>query len=560
MGQPWPRQWLEAEAALLALPEPSIDAMTYTQTCVACGVEEEIANGTLGSYLHDLGKILSFRNDDVLSNLVVLQPNWATQAIAQVLDHDPIRLANGILHHRDLAQIWTKDVRGQRYERRLYPLLFRLMERFELSYQIDAGDLQRGATLSFIPLLLPYQPPTRPPWPSLPVKGQTQVEMIYRLNFVPAGIMSRFIVRTHHYTINDLHWREGVILEYKAHRALVELNPMQREITLCVQGVLPQNFFTLLMETMDDILSRFTGLTIIREIPCICHRQRNVEEACSRLYRYEDLLRSMEEHIPTTRCPDYPRQEISLPQMLYGIHISTHDQVIVDIQQSQQHLQRQLDAFQKLNVFGEKLDHLSELIGRQLTRQGNLLMSSMEIECPNTFLLLPKKSTLFNPKNWMSQPYRLVLLCQHPHHLHPVGDGYMLRQAEEWWVSVQPWLKHLVTLLKFGVPLAGQALGVVLDEAAFKNIHNGLSLIEEITKQLPEPSTFDTMDRRTTVPILRKEQDMTGAALRALHSYLQQVDPHRIWGGLERTITPEGHLLWLCPTHRAEYESRLLQI
>jgi hypothetical protein len=40
-----------------------------------------------------------------------------------------------------------------------------------------------------------------------------QVEMVYHLNFVPAGIMSWFIVRTHRYTQN-LHWREGVILEY----------------------------------------------------------------------------------------------------------------------------------------------------------------------------------------------------------------------------------------------------------------------------------------------------------------------------------------------------------
>jgi hypothetical protein len=44
-----------------------------------------------------------------------------------------------------------------------------------------------------------------------------------------------------------------------------------------------------------------------------------------------------------------------------------------------------------------------------------------------------------------------------------------------------------------------------------------------------------------------------GAALRALRDMLDEVDKNHVWGGLSRTVTPEGDILWLCDEHRKEY-------
>ena len=399
MGQQWPQKWLDVEALLSDRPEQHIDAETYVRCCAQCGVEEDIANGTLANYLHDLGKILYFRDEDLLSNLVVLKPNWVTRAIARVLDDTTVSEAKGIMQHAYLPQIWTRDESGHPYERYLYPILLRLMERFELSYQIEADSPGENATKSFIPLLLPHQPPLPlPPWPKVPLKDQSQVEMVYRLDVVPAGIMSRFIVRTHRYTKN-LHWREGVMLEYEKHQARVELNPILREIRLLVQGSLPQNFFNILVYTLNAILERFEGLTVRREVPCICHWKRGATEPCSRFYRYEDLVRYMEADLYSIRCFDNPLVEVSVPEMLYGIHSSTNEQVIVDIQRGQQEIQKQLIALNKLDILIEKVDQQSELIGRNFTRQWNLEMSKMEFECPNTFILTSSNGSHFNPKS-----------------------------------------------------------------------------------------------------------------------------------------------------------------
>jgi internalin A len=49
------------------------------------------------------------------------------------------------------------------------------------------------------------------------------------------------------------------------------------------------------------------------------------------------------------------------------------------------------------------------------------------------------------------------------------------------------------------------------------------------------------------------EQQAIGPALRALHSFLIQADSSKIWGGLDKTQTPDGNILWMCDLHRQPY-------
>ncbi len=563
MGQPWPNKWLQVEELLLARPEHHIDVDLYTQLCSTQQVEPELAKGTLGNYLHDLGKILYFRDDYVLNNWIILKPNWVTKAISRVLTDEATRKAHGILLHSELPRIWARDEEEQSYPSQLYPVFLRLMERFYLSYQIEADRPDDHSTRSLIPQLLPYQPPIDlPPWPKTPQKGQIQVEMIYRLDFIPAAIMSWFIVRTHRYSRN-LHWREGVVLAYQDHQARVELNLMKREIRLVAWGAQPHNFFTLLMNTMDVILARFQGLTVERRVPCICHWEREGKEPCSHFYHYEELVRRMEAKRYQIECPQ-TFARVSVPMLLYGIHTSTDRQVMETIQATLNEMRQ--EERQRFDVLSEGLkqqlvlvQQQSELIRRNFTRQWNLEMQRIEAECPGTFFLVPGSENIFNPKNWVSQEYILCLMCQHPSSPHQVGDGYKLRKAEEWWLTVSPWLNHLITFLKFAVPM-GKAIDAVYDPETVKQFQAHIDLLEEITKDIPGLTALEAMKPITAQTRIVEHQQAVGPALRALHSFLQEVDPQEVWGGLHKTLTPDGNILWLCGEHHREYEAKPLQL
>jgi internalin A len=569
MGQPWPGSWVQAEHRLLTLPDHHIDAGAYTGYCDECGIEPEIANGTLGSYLHDLGKILYFRDDQVLSNFVVLKPNWVTKAISRVLTDEVAKNVQGILSHADLPRIWASDDEGQSYEPYLYPIFLRLMERFDLSYQIDPERPGTPSSRSLVPQLLPYQPPTNlPSWPRLSVPDHVYVEMRYRFDFVPTGIIPWFIVRTHRYTQN-LHWREGVVLGYQDHQARVELNPNSRELRLVAWGVQPLNFFNILMSTLDLLLDRFEGLRIQREVPCICSWQDGAgspAEPCPRFYRYEDLERRMKAGRYEVECPESFRI-VSVLEMLYGIHISTHEQIIADIRRDQQRLlQEQQQVQQALALLPEMfttvkgLDQLTELIWRQMLRQWNYEMQRLEAECPNLFFLSLSTTGRWKrlrPKNWVSQEYLLHLICQHPPGPHPVGEGYSLREAKDWWLTMSPWFNHLMTVLKYALPV-GKALGGIYDATGLEQIQRQIALLEEINTRIPELSKLDSLNAAVPDPYLHRDQQVTGAALRALYQFLIKADASCTWGGLNKVATPDGNIFWLCEKHRQEFEAKPL--
>src|SRR5207248_4834036 len=130
--------------------------------------------------------------------------------------------------------------------------------------------------------------------------------------------------------------------------------------------------------------------------------------------------------------------DVSVPLLLYGIHTSTDEKIMEDIQRGQQQMAKRLDDLHKLDILVEKLNQQSELIARNFTRQWNLEMKKLEAECPNTFFLISGENKPFDPKNWVSRDYRLCLVCQHPPGSHRAGESYHLRKSREWWTTVGP--------------------------------------------------------------------------------------------------------------------------
>jgi hypothetical protein len=125
-------------------------------------------------------------------------------------------------------------------------------------------------------------------------------------------------------------------------------------------------------------------------------------------------------------------------------------------------------------------------------------------------------------------------------------------------VKVSPWLKYLITFLKFGVPFI-QEVGNIIDAVDFKQAEAQLKLLEQITEDLPELT-----DEESTSPekknLHTSLEQTTGPALRFLHSFLKETDPQQFWGGLQRIITPDGNILWLCSKHATPYEVQPLSL
>ena len=85
---------------------------------------------------------------------------------------------------------------------------------------------------------------------------------------------------------------------------------------------------------------------------------------------------------------------------------------------------------------------------------------------------------------------------------------------------------------------------------------NQLDLMKELVKKLPEVEDRSEPEfRRYSEKSHDPRDPIAGSALRALRQLLDDKDPDHTWGGLNRTTTPEGHILWLCDYHRQQYRN-----
>jgi hypothetical protein len=138
------------------------------------------------------------------------------------------------------------------------------------------------------------------------------------------------------------------------------------------------------------------------------------------------------------------------------------------------------------------------------------------------------------------------------------SKGYDLRQTKDWWIKVSPWLKCLIELLKFGVPLAGRLLNIT-NEEIYKQHEKQIDLLEQIVEDIPKMVEYDPSSLAERHSLGGFEQSI-GAALRVLHSFLKEADPNQYWDGLQKVVTEDGNIFWLCEEHARPYQVRPLQL
>lgn len=306
MGDRWIPSWRTVREKLesSATNKNQIPYNEYLTICKENGIGENAAN-ILSGYLHDLGVILHFQKDPLLMNTVILDPEWGTRAVYKVLDARAVIERRGIFLLSDRATIWKKE---DGYPPDLHETLVRLMTNFELAFKIE---IEPDEYKYLVAELLPMQP-IEFEW-----NYGDNLEFQYQYNFMPAGVMSRFIVKIHHYIEKDddgnpMCWRLGVILERENTRAYVRLFKDDKRIEVRIVGEDKAGLLQVIREKFASINKRFKKLEIIENIPCRC------PEDCRYLFRYDYLKKARNRGKTTVTCQESV-QDIPVLTLLEGI-------------------------------------------------------------------------------------------------------------------------------------------------------------------------------------------------------------------------------------------------
>ncbi len=270
VGDVLPTVWVDIRRKLEGLDRNYISFDEYKAICKELGLDEEKAE-FLSRYYHDLGIILHFTDNPILREIIFLRPDWATNAVYKVVDTPQIQNNNGQFHFVDLEIIWKG------YAEDKFAHLLELMKRFELCFQIPVSQTY------IVPELL------RPSKPDFEWNYVNNLRFEYRYDFMPSGIITRFIVRTHDIIKGCFYWKNGVILERENTEALVISDRIRRRISIWVSGDKHRELLAIIRREFDYIHKTLNNPDVKEMIPCIC--SQCVMDRKPYFYDYETLCR-----------------------------------------------------------------------------------------------------------------------------------------------------------------------------------------------------------------------------------------------------------------------------
>ncbi len=286
-GDELPKEWVDIRKALEARKEEyHISYDQYVEICVAHGLNQKKAD-FLSQYFHNLGVIVHYPKDPLLKKIVVIDPDWAVDAVYNVLDTRTVEQNNGKFCNEDLEVIWS----DAKYKRKL-PELLAIMKRYELCFALgNSGEY-------IAPELLPANPKKYQA-----IEKSARLTFIYQYEFMPAGLLTRFIVKIHKLIEKELFWRHGVIISIDNARAAVIEEEQNRQIRIDIEGDKEnkKGLLAIIRKEFSGIYEDFNRKIKYDElVPCNCDECRDPDGE-SHFFKWEMLKKCPKER-KTVMC------------------------------------------------------------------------------------------------------------------------------------------------------------------------------------------------------------------------------------------------------------------
>nr|WP_321409581.1 COR domain-containing protein [uncultured Carboxylicivirga sp.] len=303
IGDKLPKVWLDIRTKLEALESNYISIDEYLSICNQNGLSNKRAL-FLCQYFHDLGVFLHFQDDNLLRNIVFLKPEWATNAVYKILDSKEVIKKDGEFDSELLDTILYE------FEREKRPYIVRLMKKFELCFEVQSDTY-------LIPELL------SPEKHEFDWNYNSNLRFEYQYDFMPAGIMARFIVRTRNMVHEKTFWKNGVIIQRENTRALIMSDYYSRKLNIWIHGDNASFLLEIIRKELDAIHVSLNYPDVPEKIPCNCPDCINSETP--HLFNYQFVRRvGVENTFKTIPC-EVSARGVNVHNLLGLYHISNSE-------------------------------------------------------------------------------------------------------------------------------------------------------------------------------------------------------------------------------------------
>ncbi|MCJ8269195.1 MAG: hypothetical protein MJK04_07300, partial [Psychrosphaera sp.] len=300
VGDELPKAWVDIRNSLETKKAlHHISYQQYVDICAGYKLTEEQAD-FLSQYFHDLGIIVHYQKDPLLKKMVVIDPDWVVDAVYNVLDTPAVEQNNGKFCHQDLEDIWQDD----KYKDKL-PELLAIMNRYELCFQLGNSGIY------IAPELLPANPKAYNP-----IEPEGRMTFIYQFEFMPAGLLTRFIVKIHKLIVEELFWKYGVNVAVDGAKASIIADEQKRQIRVDIEGKKDNKkaLLAIIRRDFGDIFDDFNRKVNFDElVPCNC-QQCSFLENSPHFFKWQSLLNYKSKGRNTIVC-DKSCEDVNIEQL-----------------------------------------------------------------------------------------------------------------------------------------------------------------------------------------------------------------------------------------------------
>ena len=294
--------WFAVKTKLEEMEANYIGYNEYQQMCEVEQVTDELSQQTLLGFLHDLGIVLHFHDHPILEDTNVLNPEWVTRGIYQIVNSNELFQRKGELERSALTHILP----AADYPRSKHQFILDMMRKFELCFDFAESAGERF----LVPDLLSREEPYTGEW------GDS-LAFQYHYDILPGSVISRFMVRMHAYIHQKTYWRNGVVLisDDGQNRALIKADTEDRKIFIHISGR-PETrslFLAIIRADFRKIHATIPKLNLKEVIPLPGHPDVTID--------YADLLKLRERGITTYYYPKADA-EINVNQLLDGLDLA----------------------------------------------------------------------------------------------------------------------------------------------------------------------------------------------------------------------------------------------
>jgi len=591
MPQPWPASYQQAEKAVRERAENKtyISRTELYDLFKNAGVQSD-GFETAARIFGDMGIFTHFPDSIDLQDFIVLRPQWLTRAISLAMEDEYLIQHRGEMDLRMLKKLWDQDYPG------MYPRFYSCMKEFELCY-----PLENRSDLALVPLRFSYDKPAIN-WEDIPNAKERFIEYQFDIT-PPAGLMSRFIVKTHHLIVKTsalpmgVYWRSGVFLEngegeYKS-QALCTWEEDKRILRIQVKSILPQNMVEQLNFVANAVFSFFEGLHPIRYYGCI----KPHEVPCEKVHKERVVAYYLAKN--TDILCDEGDHSVNPLDLIFGLHsFAQHEDIreIIRKENAKQteelinrsglnilavsnRLQKIYDQVLKLKSDVAPSPALHMSFQQNIREFLNAIDKEKKHQTPRIFTIIPKERHRFDPNKLFNQEFHLRFYCEHEDP-HPSEAHYTFKKPKEWWVKSQPLFSLGLKILGITAAFGSVALPIAMTGDAFKLVKEECSSMRSLADELSkffmeddlEPNIHLSQETRESLAdyidsglhtisgrkynFIDLDESRTLRACAELDILMKELDPagsrSYVFGNLRRYRLPDNTYRWLCDKH-SEY-------